>query len=218
MEPNAVHADVRGGTVLREALGFTAPGVVALSLLFSVAAAGSPSELAAPSETEEPARRCTQTHVSRGESLPADLEGITRAYAALKTRLTFSMQQSTFDAERALDRPFDLGLPSCRGSQARRVPLKEPIPAAYRNSRLLFMKAEARGSSTRFEELAKNPGTELLLVSVARLRDMAGLSDSWGRRVALAPPQLVRVLGIRCASTLVTFTEAGDEALLAEGD
>jgi hypothetical protein len=205
--------------MLREALGLAAPGVLALSLLLAVSAVARPSaETSGVTPTDEPPRLCGNAHVSRGESSPADLEGVAKAYALLKTQLTFSVQASRFDPEKALDCPFDLGLPACRGRGSRRVALKDAVPPSYRNSRLYFMRWGSRTPPSLPEAVRQNPETEILIVSVPRMRDLAELSRALGRRVTPAPAKLAQLLGLHCANTWVSFSENGDEALLAEGD
>jgi hypothetical protein len=202
-----------------EACGFALPGLAALLLLVAVGSvARSAAESNPTSPAEEPARRCGAVHDSRGESSPLDLEALARGYAALKSKLTFSLRESKFDPEKAIDQAFDLGVPACRGRSERRVPLKEPVPSNYRTSRLYFTRLGSRAPTSLPEAVLQNPETEVLLVSAESLRSVAGMSRELGKRVTLASPKLLEVLGIRCANTMVTFTEKGDEAILAEGD
>jgi hypothetical protein len=161
---------------------------------------------------------CDREHPSRGESRALDLEALGRGYAELRSRLSFSLQAAPFDPEKALGKPFDLGIPACRGRAERRVSLKGSVPEAYRFSNLYFMRLGSRGSASLPEWVEKSPATEILLVSAPNMRGMAELSRALGRRVTPATPKLLEVLGIRCANTRVAFTEKGDEAILAEGD
>lgn len=219
MDLKVVRAKRTFASLLREALGLAAPSVVVLSLILAVSAVARPSaETSGVAPTDEAPRLCGMVHESRGESSPADLDGLAKAYASLKTKLTFGLEASRFDPEKVLDRPFDLGLPACRGRGSRRVALKDAIPPAYRNSKLYFMRWGSRTSPDLREALERSPETEILVVSVPRMRDLAELSRGLGRRVTPAPAKLVQVLGLRCANTWVTFSEKGDEALLAEGD
>jgi hypothetical protein len=185
------------------------PGLSAALLLVGLGGAMKLARAGEGLESSGPAPLCEREHGSRGESCPVDLEALERAYGALRKTVVLRLGEVAVDPERALGRPYDLGLPSCRGRGERRVPLKTPIPTVYRKSALTFVDTKGRPS---------DPDTEILLVSADNLRRVAELSRELGKRVSLAPPGLVKALGVRCAGTRVTFTEGGDEAILVEGE
>jgi len=219
VEPTESTAPGPKARLFQEATGFVTPALVAVLILLGVGSVARFSAMAEQGvEPQGPAPACAAEHESRGESHLVDLGALERGYAALKGRLTLSLQGARLDPAKMLEKPYDLGVVACRGRGERRVALKEALPAAYRSSKLYFLRPGGRVSASLPERIEKGPDAEIFLVSAANMRAVADLSRTLGRRVTLAPPKLLEVLGIRCANTLVTFTEKGDEAILAEGD
>ncbi len=118
-------------------------------------------------------------HGTAGESRPVSLAAVERAQEEVARRLS-----EAFGAVGKLDPagPFDSGLPACAGRRERRLPARVP-PGLV-------------GRTFAFAPEGRFPAADVRVATSCR-RLLEAEAD------ALADPELVERLGVRCAPTLV---------------
>lgn len=196
--------------------------LIALALGLVTLAGGSLLIHAAPTrdlDGQDPAPpSCGRTHPDRGEIRAIDLEQVARSYSRIAGTLSEALERAAVEAPRALDRPYDLGLPACRARRERRIALPEPAPPSLRKRRLWFPSVDDASRVRPPDAVAGDPAAVVLVVAVPRLGELGVLARRLRRPVELAAPELVRILGVRCAGTVAEIEEDGDGAILREGD
>jgi hypothetical protein len=203
---------------VREVGGVGVPALVAAGLFFLLPAESrSQGETRKPGSGAEQASPCGEWHRGAGETSALDLVAVKRAYAALKAQVERSLDRLKEEVrEPDLARPFDAGLPACRGDEMRSVALDPAKGLRVRGKVLYFLAAGDPSRVTLPPEIEKNPAAELLVVRVRSLKDLPEVSRSLGRPASLAGGDFARALGVRCANTWLKISEKGDAVELHE--
>jgi hypothetical protein len=177
---------------------------------------GSQGERTQSAEKPGAAPLCGGWHRGAGESSRVDLGAVRDAYKDLAAQLEKPLERTRADFIPDLDRPYDAGLPACRGDVSRSEPIA-PEKAGRLRGRVLYFAAATRGGLLDLpDEILSNPRAEILILRVAALKDFREISRRAGRPVSLAGAEFAQSLGVRCTGTVVTLSEKGDALLLRE--
>ncbi len=167
---------------------------------------------AAGSGDEPPAPPvCDTWHRGTGDSQPVDLERVRRGYVDLKERLSGSLRRGIEKELGSVGRQgYDLGLPACTRSGARRFRPGQGVPAELREKKLWFFRLEGEKLPALPENVSADPSVLLFAVRTDGLGALEKASKSWGRPVSLSPRGLAEALGVRCAAALISISGDGE--------
>lgn len=204
--------------LLREVAAVVLPGLLAAGL-FAVLPGKSHSQgegKAAGPKAEDP-KLCGEWHRGAGDTSPLDLVAVRRAYDALRDRVAKAVDRSKVEMAGELDRPYDAGLPACRGTATRseRLPRAEAARIAGRAFYFVSVSDPARLAIP--PEVALDPSAQIVVLRVGALRDLPAVARAAGRGVSLGGAELAKALGVRCANTWLKVSEKGDAVELHEG-
>jgi hypothetical protein len=205
-------------TAVRELGGVGLPALVAAGLFVLL-----PAESRSEGDTKQggtgpvEAKVCGEWHRGAGETSALDLVAVKRSYAALKAQVERSLDRLKDEVrEPDLARPFDAGLPACRGDETRSVVLDPAKGLRLRGKIFYFLAAGDPSRVTLPPELEKNTAAEVVVVRVRSLKDLPEVARSVGRPVSLAGRDFAQALGVRCASTWLKISEKGDAVEIHE--
>lgn len=203
--------------VLQELAGIGLPGLLAAGLFFVLPRESrSQGDQVGVKERAETAPLCGEWHRGAGESRALDLGGVKRAYLAIKSRVTEALDRNASQAVAELDRPYDAGLPACRGDATRTEPLDPAKGARFKGKVLYFVRASDLDRLEFPAEIHENPHLEILIVRTRTLKDLPEIARRLGRPVSLASAEFPKALGVRCSNTWLKITEKGDGIELHE--
>lgn len=134
-----------------------------------------------------PANEEPHHHAPLGETVPVSLEEVRRAQEGVRERFALAVEKA---GPLALDAPFESGLPACAARARRSVPARVP--------------RELVGKSVVFGPADRLPRADVRVAT--RARKLSELDAD-----AVADPELVARLGVRCTPTRV---EVRSETLL----
>lgn len=207
----------RSRRMLQELAGMGLPALLAAGL-FILLPADSRSQGDSPPgrRTLEAAPVCGEWHRGSGPTSPLDTGAISRAYLDLKKRVTQSLDREIAPSVPDLSRPYDAGLPACRGEATRIEALPVAPGSRFRGRTLYFVSASAPGRLELPPEIEQSRDAEILVVKAWSLKDLPEIARSLGRPVSLGTAEFAKALGVRCAGTWLKISEKGDAVELHE--
>ena len=213
---NAPHLEL-STRLAREALGTILPAALAIGLFLIVPSdSRSQAESSQARSKPEDAVLCDTWHRGSGETVPLDLARVKRAYEGLKSRVSRTLETESPEAAVDLRKPYDVGLPACRGEATRTA--KVPVERGARVRGRTFYFASV-GDPARFvlpPEVERDPSVQVLILRTRSLGDLPEIARRFGRPISLAGAEFAKALEVRCANTWVKFSEKGDEIEIRE--
>jgi hypothetical protein len=204
--------------LLRRLSSLALPGLVAVGLSFALPGDTRPQgEPKGASKKSESPPLCGEWHPGAGETTRLDPGVIQRAYADLKSRVSRSLDRAGGAPGLDLARPYDAGLPACRGEAVRMEDLPPERGSRFCGRTLSFRSASDLGRLSLPPELERISAAEILIVQARSLKDLPEAARRLGRPVSLATASFARALGVRCAPTWLRISEKGDRIELHEG-
>lgn len=209
---------VSARALLREALSASLPALLAAALLIALPGESrSHGDERSGADSATDPKVCGEWHRGAGETSPLDLVAVKKAYGALRDRVAKSLDRAEKEAQPDPDRPYDAGLPACRGEGARTEAISREKGSRLKGRTFYFVSVADPGRLALPVEVAADPSAQVVVIRARALKDLPEIARAVGRPVSLGGADFAKAIGIRCANTWLRVSENGDAVELHEG-